>query len=89
MENNINMELMKKMMIFTRKVHGHRPPFGEHGPCGHRPPEPPFGEHGPGSFEEDQDILPDGLFVFDDTRGSLRTQKQFSKEALITLGEKS
>ena len=47
MENNINMELMKKMMIFTRKVHGHRPPFGEHGPCGHRPPEPPFGEHGP------------------------------------------
>jgi len=50
MENNINMELMKKMMIFTRKAHGHRPPeppFGEHGPCGHRPPEPPFGEHGP------------------------------------------
>ncbi len=56
MENNINMELMKKMMIFTRKAHGHRlpePPFGEHGPCGHRPPapsEPPFGGPGPHGF---------------------------------------
>ena len=50
MENNINMELMKKMMIFTRKAHGHRPPeppFGEHG---HRPPEPHFGEPGPHEF---------------------------------------
>ena len=49
MENNINMELMKKMMVFTRKAHGHRPPeppFGEHGHCDHRPPEPPFGEPG-------------------------------------------
>ncbi len=50
MESNINMELMKKMMIFTRKAHGHRPPeppFGEPGPHGHRPPEPPFEEPGP------------------------------------------
>ncbi len=65
MENNVNMELMKKIMIFTRKAHGHRPPeppfgdrgpcghrppFGEHGPHGHRPPEPPFGGPGPHGF---------------------------------------
>ncbi|WP_051656915.1 MarR family winged helix-turn-helix transcriptional regulator [Butyrivibrio sp. AE3004] len=50
MESNINMELMKKMMIFTRKSHGHRPPeppFGDHG---HRPPEPHFGGLGPHEF---------------------------------------